>query len=329
MPLMRLLTLLSVCFSIALSTFAQEQVSTTVYISGSSFNVESSGSVTYFKTLNCGYIAGKHNIYNGNGTQVVEKAFGPKDGSFFTTSYQGSISGPSAYSNCYRANVEATGECGTSQRSTSSEYCAPPPPPPPPPPPVPDPGPGGCIDNCGGGTFDETGAGGDPLVINLHGPYKLTGLEDPVSFDISASGQPRATGWTARDSDIAFLALDRNGNGQIDDGSELFGNATPLNHGGRAPNGFEGLAQYDANADGIIDVSDPVWSSLLLWVDANHNGISEPSELSRLADSPITAIETQHHWTGRRDQSGNRFGYEGHLHEGHRTQTLYDVFFIH
>jgi len=65
-----------------------------------------------------------------------------------------------------------------------------------------------------------------------------------------------------------------------------------------------------------------------LWVDANHNGISEPSELTPLAGSSITAIETQHHWTGRRDPSGNRFGFEGHLHEGHRTKTLYDIFFV-
>lgn len=239
--------------------------------------------------------------------------------------------GSSLPAGCYRAAVSATAQApGTvnfvTQGAGSSQICLSDPPPPPP---VPDPGPGGCIDNCEGGTFDETGVGSDPLVINLQGPYKLVGLDDPVSFDIDAAGRAITIGWTARDAGVAFLALDRNGNGRIDDGSELFGNATPLSQGGRASNGFESLAQYDANKDGIVDASDPVWASLLLWVDANHNGISEPSELSLLASSSITAIETQHHWTGRRDRSGNRFGYEGHLHLGNRTQTFYDVFFVH
>jgi hypothetical protein len=65
-----------------------------------------------------------------------------------------------------------------------------------------------------------------------------------------------------------------------------------------------------------------------LWVDANHNGVSEPWELTHIADSSITEIEVQRHWTGRLDQSGNHFGYEGQLREGRRMQTFYDVFFV-
>jgi hypothetical protein len=151
---------------------------------------------------------------------------------------------------------------------------------------------------------------------------------DRLTLDIHASGHPLTIGWTARNADVAFLALDRNGNGRIDDGSELFGNATPLSQGGLAPNGFVALAQYDLNGDGVIDASDPVWSDLLLWVDANHNGVCEPGELRHIADSSITAIEIRHHWTGRCDQSGNWFGYEGHLHEGKSVRPFYDVFFV-
>jgi hypothetical protein len=234
-----------------------------------------------------------------------------------------SLSGPADYTTktCYQAFISATSG-NTSSSNQSSELCTPDPPPPP----TPNPGPGGCIDNCD--TFNSSGAGSDPLVISLRGPYNLSGIDDPVTFDIRAVGHPLSIAWTARNADVAFLALDRNGNGRIDDGSELFGNATPLSQGGLAPNGFVALAQYDLNGDGVIDASDPVWSDLLLWVDANHNGISEPGELRHIADSSITAIEIQHHWTGRRDQSGNWFGYEGHLHEGKSVRSFYDVFFM-
>jgi hypothetical protein len=239
----------------------------------------------------------------------------------------GSIGAPADYAvkTCYQSFISAKSSLMTGS-AQSNEQCTPDPPPPPPP--VPDPGPGGCVNNCDDGTFSTTGAGSEPLVINLSGPYRLSGLDDPVSFDIRANGHPLTIGWTARDVDVAFLALDRNGNGRVDDGSELFGNATPLDHGGRATNGFAALAQYDANGDGVVDAADPVWSRLLLWVDSNHNGVSEPGELRTIADSPITAVEFQYHWTGRRDQSGNRFGYEGHLHEGKRVQSFYDVFFV-
>jgi hypothetical protein len=224
----------------------------------------------------------------------------------------------------YNSRSVQTDEC----QAAADKWTTPAEAPPPPPPPNPDPGPGGCIDNCDGGIENAAGAGSDPLLINLSGPYKLSGLDDPVVFDINAIGQARTTGWTARSSDAAFLALDRNGNGRIDDSSELLGNATPLVGGGRAHNGFEALAQYDLNGDGVIDSSDAIWNNLLLWVDANHNGVTDAGELRSIRASSITAIETRHHWTGRHDQFGNRFGFEGQLHEGNRTKSFYDIFFI-
>lgn len=168
-----------------------------------------------------------------------------------------------------------------------------------------------------------------PLAINLNsGAWRLTGLNDPVQFDIRAVGRKDFIGWTERDSDIALLALDRNGDGIINDGSELFGNATQLPNGQRAPNGFVALAQYDENHDAVIDSSDPVWNSLLLWLDRNHDGISQPDELTRVSASTITTIGLVYHWTGRHDALGNVFMSQGLVRIRNRTQSFYDIFFV-
>jgi len=140
---------------------------------------------------------------------------------------------------------------------------------------------GSCIEN----PYD------DPLVFNLSGgPWQLTGLNNPVQFDIRASGQLQATSWTSAGADIAFLALDRNGDGLISDMSELFVNRAKLANGRRANNGFEALAQYDTNNDGIIDSADPIWKSLLLWTDRNHDGISQRNELTPIALSELSLL---------------------------------------
>ena len=135
-------------------------------------------------------------------------------------------------------------------------------------------------------------------------------------------------GWTAPDAEIAFLALDKNGNGTIDDGSELFGNATRLPDGTRAANGFVALAQYDENHDGRIDKSDRIWNSLLLWVDRNHDGISQAGELIPISATAISMIVLSAHWSGRHDQAGNLFRYEALVRNGNSLQTFYDVYLV-
>lgn len=89
-----------------------------------------------------------------------------------------------------------------------------------------------------------------PIIVNTSGGYLLSGANDPVLFDIDGDGQLNRIGWTSREGDDAFLALDRNGNGFIDDGTELFGNATRLRSGLAAANGFDALAEFDENGDG-------------------------------------------------------------------------------
>jgi uncharacterized repeat protein (TIGR02543 family) len=177
---------------------------------------------------------------------------------------------------------------------------------PPPPPPPPETQPGGEIQPpCNPCT---------PIVINFaDGGYRLTGANDPVLFDIQAIGRPLRIGWTAAGADEAFLALDRNGNGTIDSGAELFGDATPLKVAQTADNGFVALAEFDDDHDGIVDESDSIWDRLKLWFDLNHDGISQPSEIRPAAGSRLVAISLNYHSTRRRDNWGNTYRYESRV----------------
>lgn len=123
------------------------------------------------------------------------------------------------------------------------------------------------------------------------------------------------------------LPLDRNHNGVIDDGSELFGNHTRGANDTTAASGFEALAVFDANADGAIDAADPIWSSLLLWTDRDHDGRSQQSELQRIASSVVTGVSLDYRMVGRRDEFGNVFRYEGTAYLQHGVRHIYDVFF--
>jgi hypothetical protein len=171
-----------------------------------------------------------------------------------------------------------------------------------------------------------------PVMIALSNRYELTRAADGVSFDIDADGQAEQVGWTVGGSDTAFVALDRDGNGRIDDGAELFGDHTPRTDGTIAANGFEALKDLDSNADGRLDVSDAVWHKLLLWRDLDHDGQTDAGETERIADSSIVALGTEYRWTGRRDASGNEFRYFGVLehmkNSSVRSDRYYDVYLV-
>ncbi len=152
-----------------------------------------------------------------------------------------------------------------------------------------------------------------PLLIDTKGNgFKLTSAAKGVMFDIDADGDLDQVGWTAAGSDDAWLAMDRNGNGTIDNGRELFGDVTPafLDRAGTTANGFEALKSLEAPcygfsvANGVIDANDEAFGKLLLWYDLNHNGISEPQELTPVAASPLSAIDTAYR-TVERDRHGN------------------------
>jgi hypothetical protein len=131
----------------------------------------------------------------------------------------------------------------------------------------------------------------DPLVFDLDGDgLETLGLNatNPIYFDHDADGIKTATGWV--NADDAFLVLDKNANGVIDDGRELFGDATIKSNGQLAADGFDALRDLDSNADGKIDSSDSQFANLRLWRDLNQDGISQSGELLTLDSQTIAAI---------------------------------------
>lgn len=201
-----------------------------------------------------------------------------------------------------------------------------------PPPPPPTGGGTATYDTTCDGTMGTGYCGANsPIILNLgRGADELSGTDDAVSFDIDADGHADSISWTQRGAPMAFLALDRNHDGKVDDGSELFGNHTVFSWGGsqRPANGFEALASYDSNGDGVIDAADAVWTRLLLWVDSNHDGISQPEELTPIATSSVTALYLDYHWSGRHDQHGNTFRYESTYTRDGERKPDYDVYFV-
>jgi hypothetical protein len=167
----------------------------------------------------------------------------------------------------------------------------------------------------------------------------MTNVRNGVAFDFNGDGKLRGKlSWTAAGSDDAWLVLDRNLNGTIDNGFELFGNATPQPEPpeGEDRQGFLALAEFDkfikgGNGDNAISDQDAIFSYLRLWQDVNHNGISEPDELHTLPELEIAKLELDYKESKRRDEFGNEFRYRAKVWNNHGVQSgrwAWDVFLV-
>ena len=133
--------------------------------------------------------------------------------------------------------------------------------------------------------FDKTHyAFVSPIALDLNGDgVQTTALGDTTgTFDLRGDGNAIASGWLS--SEDAFLVVDNNGNGTIDDISEMFG--------GDVGDGFAKLATYDTNGDGLIDTAELLGGGLALWRDGNSNHQTDAGELISLGSQGITSLDT-------------------------------------
>jgi len=178
-----------------------------------------------------------------------------------------------------------------------------------------------------------------PVLVDIAGDgFNMTSAENGVQFDIDIDSFKQQISWTSAGSDDAWLALDLNNNGTIDDGKELFGNFTNQSNppDGEALNGFLALGEYDkiangGNNDGVINSQDPVFTYLRLWRDANHNGISESSETHTLTELGIAEFDLDYKESKRTDEFGNQFKYRAKVRDERGAQAgrwAWDVFLV-
>ncbi|VVM19289.1 Alkaline phosphatase (EC [uncultured Gammaproteobacteria bacterium] len=133
-------------------------------------------------------------------------------------------------------------------------------------------------------------------------------------FDHDNNSFAEQSGWVGKDDGL--LVFDKNNNGKIDDGSELFGNNTILSNGNKAANGFEALKDLDSNNDGKIDNQDTNFNNLKIWQDKNSDGKLDEGELLSLAQAGVKSLNTNYNNSNEVDANNN-----AHKQQGSFTTT--------
>lgn len=144
-----------------------------------------------------------------------------------------------------------------------------------------------------------------PVVLDLEGNgIELSPVEEGVAFDLANTGENVLSAWTVGQDD-AFLVRDLNGNGKIDNGGELFGNATRLSSGKSSAHGFEAMAELDEDGDQYLTAKDKVFGELQLWLDSNSDGLTDSGELRSLSEFHIKSLNLNYLESFEKDEYGN------------------------
>jgi len=165
-----------------------------------------------------------------------------------------------------------------------------------------------------------------PVVLDLNdNGIETTNLNDGVNFDIQNSGSLNKTAWVAGGDGL--LVRDINHDGQINNGSELFGSATVLPNGKTAADGYAAMKALDTNNDGVLDANDAAFGQLGVWVDNNGNGVTDAGELKALTDLGINSLSLSSTKSDL-NNNGNLIGLMGsYTTTDGQTHTMGDVWF--
>ena len=177
------------------------------------------------------------------------------------------------------------------------------------------------------GAFSTAHKQASPLALDLDGDgVETTTVESGVYFDHDDNGFAEKSGWVGKDDGL--LVRDINNNGQIDDGTELFGNNSVLSSGQKAANGFEALADLDSNSDGVFNSSDTAWNQVKVWKDANSNGVVDDGELLTLEQANVSGINLDYENSTTTDENGNQHNQTGtFIKTDGTTGSIHDVWF--